>query len=96
MYEQRYIESMCRNAVRRHECARNRKISRLIKITVFTILLWITVVAAIIWFTVLMQDLAYAERGYYAIGGEWPAVMVFAVVLIYLADRFSAWVVNRL
>ena len=68
----------------------------MIKITVFTALLWITVLAVIMRFAVFMQDLAYMERGYYAIGGEWPAVLLFAVVLVYLADRFSAWVVSRL
>ena len=94
--DERYIESMCRSAVLRHDCARNRRISRMIKMTVFTALLWITVLAVIMRFTVFMQDLAYAERGYYAIGGEWPAVLLFAVVLVYLADRFSAWVVSRL
>ena len=95
MYENRYIEGMCRNTVLRHDCERNRRISRMIKVVMFTTVLWICVLAAIIWFTVLMQDLAYAERGYYAVGGEWPLVLVFAAVLIYLADRISAYVVGR-
>lgn len=94
--DERYIESMCRSAVLRHDCARNRRISRMIKITLFTVVLWVCVVAVIMGFTVWMQDLAYAERGYYAIGGEWPVVLLFAAVLVYLADRFSAWVVSRL
>lgn len=93
---EKYIEGICRNTVLRHDCARNRRISRMIKMTVATMAIWMFVVVAIIRFTVFMQDLAYAERGYYAIGGEWPAVLLFAVVLIYLADRFTGWVVSKL
>ena len=96
MYEQRYIEGLCRNAILRHDCARNRRINKMIKVTLFTILIWFFVAMAILWFAVLMQDMAYAERGYYALGGELIAVFVFAAILIYLADRFSAWVVSRL
>ena len=96
MYEQGYIEGMCRNAILRHDCARNRKIRRMIKISVVTIFIWFFVATAILWFAVLMQDMAYAERGYYALGGELIAVFVFAAVLIYIADRFSVWVVSRL
>ena len=96
MYEQRYIEGMCRNAILRYKCARNRKIRRMLKITVFTISVWFFVAIAILWFAVLMQDLAYVERGYYALGGELIVVLAYSVVLIYIADRFSAWVVSHL
>ena len=84
MYEQRYIEGMCRNAILRYKCARNRKIRRMLKITVFTISVWFFVAIAILWFAVLMQDLAYVERGYYALGGELIVVLAYSVVLIYM------------
>lgn len=96
MYSDRYLEGLCKNAVLRHDCARNRMIRRTIKLVLSMSILWTAVLGSIIWFTVFIQDIAYAERGYYAVGGEWPVVLIFTIVLIYIADRISAWVVRYL
>lgn len=96
MYHDRYLEGLCKNAVLRHDCARNRRICRTIKLVLSMSILWTVVLGSIIWFTVFMQDIAYVERGYYAVGGEWPVVLIFTIVLIYIAGRVSARVVRHL
>ena len=96
MYGDRYIEGMCRNAVLRHDCERTRRTGRMLKLVFFTAVLWTSVLASILSFAVWMQDLAYAERGYYAVGGEMLVILAFVAVVLYVADRISAWVVSRL
>lgn len=96
MYSDRYLEGLCKNAVLRHDCARNRMIRRTIKLVLLMSILWLAVLGSILWFMVFMQDIAYAERGYYAVGGEWLLMLIFTTVIIYIADRVSAWVVRHL
>ncbi len=44
---------------------------------------------------VVLIPVAYAERGYFAVGGEWIIVIASAVLTAYAINKFYKWFCQR-
>lgn len=89
---QRYQEGLCRNYVLRLECQRKRKrwtsILQKAKRAIWNTVVMLGATYLILWEVVGFKQLAYMERGYDAIGGEYILIALVAIGIVKVADRW--------
>ena len=88
----RYQEGLCRNYVLRLECQRKRKrwtsILQGAKKAIWNTVVILVATYLFLWEIAGFKQLAYMERGYEAVGGEYILIVLVAIGIAKVADRW--------